>query len=198
MRQFVVIGHEVPTTPDFPLADLPGGAGRMDLLARSITAALLRSHGLRADVRFRLVLGDAFTLRFEGQELQGLNPDERSTAARVRSALEQREGAIGHQAIETSPGIYLSRRGVEAALRDVAEEGTLLQLHEDGTPIVEHAPPADPVFVLSDHRDFTDEEQALLEELGAERVSLGPDAIHADHAISVVHNYLDTGGYERY
>lgn len=198
MRQFVVIGHEAPTTPDFPLEDLPGAAGRLDLLSRSITAAFLRSHGLREDVRFRLVLSDEFTLRFEGSELQGLNPDERSTAARVRSALQQREGAIGHQAVETSPGIYLSRRGVEAALQDAAGEGTLLQLHEDGTPIVEFDTPADPVFVLSDHLDFTEEEQALLDELDAERVSLGPNAIHADHAISVVHNYLDTDGYDRY
>lgn len=198
MRQFVVIGHEAPTSPDFPLDDLPGAAGRLDLLSRSITAAFLRSHGLREDARFRLVLGDEFTLRFEGRELQGLNPDERSTAARVRSALEQREGAIGHQAIETSPGIYLSRRGVETTLRDAAEAGTVVQLHENGTPIAERDPPADPVFVLSDHRDFTDEEQALLDELGAQRVSLGPEAIHADHAISVVHNFLDTDGYERY
>lgn len=198
MRQFVVIGHEAPTTPDFPLEDLPGAAGRLDLLSRSITAALLRSHGLREDVRFRLVLGNEFTLRFEGRELQGLNPDERSTAARVRSALEQREGAIGHQAVETSPGIYLSRGGVEAALQGAAGEGTLLQLHENGKPIVECDTPDDPVFVLSDHQDFTEREQALLDELDAERISLGPNAIHADHAISVVHNYLDTEGYERY
>jgi tRNA (pseudouridine54-N1)-methyltransferase len=30
---------------------------------------------------------------------------------------------------------------------------------------------------------------------GHVRVSLGPERIHADHAIVVAHNYLDTDGY---
>jgi tRNA (pseudouridine54-N1)-methyltransferase len=198
MRQFVVLGHEAPTTPDFSLEDLPGSAGRLDVLCRCLNAAFFRSHGIRENVRVRLVLGDEFTLRFEGSELQGLNPDERSTAARIRSALERRDEAIGHQAVETSPGIYLSRRGVEAALRDAAEEGQLLQLHENGGPIVEGDVPADPVFALSDHQDFTDAEQHLLEDLDARRIRLGPTAIHADHAITVAQNFLDTDGFETF
>ncbi|WP_136689370.1 tRNA (pseudouridine(54)-N(1))-methyltransferase TrmY [Halorhabdus amylolytica] len=198
MRQFVVIGHEAPTTPDFPLDDLPGVAGRLDVLCRCVNAALFLSHGIREDVRLRLVLGDTFTLRMEGEKVRGLHPDERSTAARIRSALERSDEAIGRQSVETSPGIYLTRQGVEPTLRDAAEEGTLVQLHEDGEPIAESDPPADPVFVLSDHRDFTAEEAILLDELGARRVRLGPRALHADHAITVVQNYLDTDGFERY
>ena len=198
MRQFVVIGHEVPTTPEFSLKDLPGAAGRLDVLCRCVNAALFLSHGIREDVRLRLVLGDAFTLRIEGSEVRGLHPDERSTAARIRSALEHSDEAIGHQAVETSPGIYLSRMGVEATLRDAATEGTLVQLHEEGISLVKRETPDDPVFVLSDHRDFTPEEQALLDELDTRRVSVGPRALHADHAITVMQNHLDTDGYERY
>jgi len=198
MRQFVVIGHEAPTTPEFPLDDLPGAAGRLDLLCRAVNAALFLSHGIREDVRLRLVLGDTFTLRIEGDAVRGLHPDERSTAARIRSALAERDAAIGHQPVETSPGIYLSRMGVEATLRAAAEEGTLVQLQESGTPVVDGGIPDDPVFVLSDHHDFTADEQALLEELNARAISLGPRAIHADHAITVIQNYLDTDGFERY
>ncbi|MFW5956463.1 MAG: tRNA (pseudouridine(54)-N(1))-methyltransferase TrmY, partial [Halorhabdus sp.] len=76
--------------------------------------------------------------------------------------------------------------------------GQLCQLQEDGDPIVERGPPTDPVFVLSDHLDFTDEEQSLLDELGADQIRLGPVAIHADQAITIAQNYLDTDGYERY
>ncbi|WP_135663892.1 tRNA (pseudouridine(54)-N(1))-methyltransferase TrmY [Halorhabdus rudnickae] len=198
MRQFVVIGHEVPTTPDFPLDDLPGAAGRLDVLCRSVNAALFLSHGIREDVRLRLVLGDTFTLRVEGSEVRGLHPDERSTAARIRSALERSDEAIGHQAVETSPGIFLTRRGVKPTLREVAEEGTLIQLHEDGEAITTGEPPDDPVFVLSDHRDFTAAEATHLDELGARQVRLGPRALHADQAITVAQNYLDTNGFERY
>jgi len=60
------------------------------------------------------------------------------------------------------------------------------------------APPAEPTFVLSDHDEFTDEEAALLADRAAHRGSLGPRALHAEHAITVAHNYLDTEGYTRY
>jgi tRNA (pseudouridine54-N1)-methyltransferase len=195
MRQFVVSGHDAPTTPDFSLDDLPG-AGRLDVLCRAITAAFLLSHDIREDVRVRVVLADEFTLRFEGSELRRLNPDERSTGALVRNALEQREEAIGHIAVETSPGVYLSRRDFEAALDAAGSEGTVVQLHAAGTPAVELDPPSDPVFVLSDHHDFTDPEQQIIEAAASGRVSLGPRPLHGDQAITVAHHWLDTGGYD--
>lgn len=198
MRQFVVTGHDVPTTPEFSLDDLPGGAGRLDLLARCVTSALVLSHGIREDVRAHLVLADAYTVTFDGSALRNFNPDERSTAARVRNALEEREEAIGHVPVETSPGVSLSRRDFEATLENAAGNGTVVQLHEAGTPAVDVDPPTDPVFVLSDHHDFTEEETALLEDVADERLSLGPKAIHADHAICAAHNYLDTDGFTSY
>ncbi len=197
MRQFVVLGHDAPTTPDFSLDDLPG-AGRLDLLARSVTSALLLSHGIRDDVRVHLVLGDAYTLRVDGATVRNLNPDERSTAARIRAALEEREEAIGHVPVETSPGVELTRMGTEATLERVAEDGTVVQLHEDGTAAAAVDPPDDPVFVLSDHRDFRADEAALLDDLADEQVSLGPECLHADQAITVAHHWLDTDGYEHW
>ena len=198
MRQFVVTGHDAPTTPDFSLDDLPSGAGRLDVLCRCLNSAFFLSHAIREDVRASLVLADTFTVEFDGRELRRLNPDERSTAARIRGALEQREEAIGHIPAEASPGVSIRRVGFEQTLRDVAEESTVVELHEEGTPVVDVDPPENPTFVLSDHHDFTDEEAALLDELSDERVRLGPHAVHADHAITVAHNYLDTAGYTEY
>jgi tRNA (pseudouridine54-N1)-methyltransferase len=86
MRQFLIVGHDAPTTPDFSLKDLPG-AGRLDVLCRYVTAAFVLSHDIRTDVRVRLVLDDTVTVRFEGSDLRRLNPDERSPAALVRTAL---------------------------------------------------------------------------------------------------------------
>ncbi|WP_058992693.1 tRNA (pseudouridine(54)-N(1))-methyltransferase TrmY [Haloarcula sp. CBA1127] len=198
MRQFVIIGHDAPTTPEFSLDDLAGAAGRLDVLCRCVTSAFFLSHAIREDVRVHLVLSDEYTVTFEGSDLRRLNPDERSTAALIRKALEEREEAIGHIPVETSPGVSLTRRGFEGTLDDVARRGTVVKLHEDGDPIVGLAPPSDPVFVLSDHHDFRDEEAALLADRADERVSLGPKALHADHSITVAHNYLDTAGFERY
>lgn len=194
MRQFIVVGREAPTTEDFSLDNLTG-AGRMDLLARCVTASFLLSHGLRENVRTSLVLGDEFTVRFEGSELRQLNPDERSTAALIRTALGEREEAIGHMEVETSPGVYLSRLGFEATLSRAGEEGTVLQLHEDGRPVSELDPPANPLFVLSNHRDLHPDDADALAEARDENISLGPERLHADHAITVAHNWLDTGGF---
>ena len=198
MRQFVIIGHDAPTTPEFSLDDLAGAAGRLDVLCRCVTSAFFLSHAIREDVRVHLILGDEYTVTFEGSDLRRLNPDERSTAALIRKALEERAEAIGHIPVETSPGVSLTRRGFEGTLDDVTRRGTVVQLHEDGDPIVDVVPPSDPVFVLSDHHDFRDEEAALLADHADERVSLGPKALHADHSITVAHNYLDTTGFEQY
>ncbi|WP_435196306.1 tRNA (pseudouridine(54)-N(1))-methyltransferase TrmY [Natronomonas sp. EA1] len=198
MRQFIVLGHEAPTTPEFPLDDLPSAGGRIDVLCRCVNSAFFLSHAIREDVRVYLVLADEFTVRFEGSELRRLNPDERSTAALIRKALEQREEAIGHMEATPAPGVYLSRRGFASILEEAAADSTVIQLHEDGTPVVDVEPPENPLFVLSDHRDFTDEEESLLAAAATERVRIGPEILHADHAITVTHNWLDTEAYTRY
>jgi tRNA (pseudouridine54-N1)-methyltransferase len=195
MRTFVVVGHDAPTTPDFSLDDLPG-AGRLDVLCRCLTSAFLLSHGIRERVEVRLVLADAFTLRFDGATLRRLNPDERSTAARIRNALEQRAEAVGQLPVETSPGVSLRRVGFEQTLADL--EGTVCQLHAEGTPATAVDPPSDPVFVLSDHHDFQHDEASALADARDHQIALGPEAVHADQAITVAHNWLDTGGFETY
>lgn len=194
MRQFIVVGHEAPTTAGFSLDDLPG-AGRLDALCRCVTAALLLSHDIRETVRVRLVLGDEYTVRFEGSDLQGLNPDERSTGALVRNALDRRQEAVGHVPVETSPGVSIVRRGFEGALDAASDQGAVIRLDGGGTPAVDVSPPPDPVFVLSDHLNFTDPEGRVLAEVASERVSLGPRRLHGSQAITVAHNWLDTDGY---
>jgi tRNA (pseudouridine54-N1)-methyltransferase len=191
MRRFVVLGHTAPTDPDFSLDDLAGGAGRLDVLARAVNSAFFLSHALREPVRVFLVLSDAVTIRLEGVELRYMNPDERNIAGLLKQALAARSEAIGHSEVESTPGIYVSNRGFEAVLQAVAREGTVVQLHEDGEPMADAEPPENPAFVLSDHQDFTPAEQALLDEHADRRLSVGPKPLHADHTITVVHNYLD-------
>ncbi|WP_373190219.1 tRNA (pseudouridine(54)-N(1))-methyltransferase TrmY [Halolamina sp.] len=198
MRQFLVTGHDAPTDDSFSLDNIAGGAGRLDVLCRCVNAAFFLSHDIREEVRVHLVLSDAYTVRFEGSDLRRLNPDERSTAALIRGALEQREEAIGHQPVESSPGVSLYRMGFEATLEAAARNATVVQLHEDGAPLVDAEPPTDPLFVLSDHHDFAPAERELLADAADRRVRVGPERLHADHTITVAHNHLDTDGYTRY
>ena len=198
MRQFIILGHDAPTTPEFSLSDLTGGAGRLDVLCRCVNAGLFRSHGIREDVRVHLVLNDEYTVRFDGSTAKRLYPNERAVASRIQGALEAKADAIGHQPAEVSPGVELYRMGFASTLEAVAREGTVVELHEDGEPLVDAAPPADPVFVLSDHHDFTADEAALLAETADRRLSVGPEVLHADQTMTVVHNWVDTAGYASY
>jgi len=195
MRHFVVRSHTLSADADVSLDDLPG-TGRLDLLARCVTSALLYSHGSRDDARISLVV-DGYVIGFDGGTLRRLNPDERSTAARIRDALEAREGAIGSMAATPSPGVSIRKGGLASVLDALGSGSTIVELHAEGRPIAEASPPSDPVFVLSDHREFTDEESALLERRADERLSLGPKPLHADQAITVAHNHLDTDGDTR-
>lgn len=170
----------------------------IDVLCRCVNSAFFFSHDIREAVRIHLVLADEYTVRFDGAELRRLNPDERSTAALIRGALEGREAAIGHQPVETSPGVSLSRMGLEETLSRASRRSTVVQLHEAGEPLAETEPPADPLFVLSDHRDFTNAEREYLAEAADQRVRVGPKRLHADHAITVAHNYPDTAGFSTY
>jgi tRNA (pseudouridine54-N1)-methyltransferase len=208
MRQFVVVGHDVPTDPDaISLSDIPG-AGRLDLLCRCVAAGVFLSHGIRERVRVHLVVADEFTVTFDADTLRHLHPDERNVAARVRDALAAKPDAIGHMPADVSPGVELRRMGLSATLDRLVGDGagadggpadpTLVQLHENGDPLVDAEPPEDPVFVLSDHNDFTEEESAALETAAERRVRVGPERLHADHTITVVHNWLDTDGYASY
>ena len=195
MREFVVLGHTAPIEPGYSLDDLAGGAGRLDVLCRCVTAGLLVSHGIREDARVWLCLRGALAIRFEGAELRHLSPDERSTASLIAHALAASDRTVGHAEVESTPGIYVSKRDVETVLRSAADRGPLVHLDVDGTPITSLSPPPRVTFVLSDHQPFTAAERELLDELADHRVSLGPVALHADQAITIAHNYFDTGGW---
>jgi len=303
MRRFLILGHSAPIEPDFHLNDLPGGAGRLDVLCRAVGASLLVSHGIRTDVQTILLLRNQVRIRIDGRHVKRLNPDERSTAALIRKALsavadtdvasgngvvreapgprignsgafeeastgsavpgpvdptdpregaigsagafsagsavpgpvdptdpregaigsagafsagsavpgpvdpaDPREGAIGspgafsagsavsgparHKETQSTPGIHVSRCTLETALDDLLATGASpIVLHENGTSADSFGFPSDPAFILSDHSDYTEEEQRMLADLP--RVSLGPRPLHTSQAITIAHYLLD-------
>lgn len=196
MRRFIVIGHEAPIDPAFSLDDLPGSAGRLDILCRCVVAALLRSHGVRADAEIITLHQDTVAIRFDGEAISRLNPDERSTAARFRQALEARSRAVGRMEVEVAPGLFVAHRDLEAVLAECP--GAVIQLHPQGDAVTGLPTSRDVTFVLSDHHSFSQSDQQHLDRVIDRRISLGPVPIHADQAITVVHNYLDTDGYRQY
>ncbi len=190
MRTFVIVGHKAVTSPKFSLNDLPGGAGRMDIIVRCINASLFLSHDLRRDVdTYAILLGEPsppVTIRFNGEKVRYLSPDERSAAALIKKALEKGAPASGEE--ESTPGVYISRRSFEDVINGLS---SIIYLHEDGEDIRKVVLKGEEAFVLSDHQNLTPEEEAILEKKGAKRVSLGKKLYHADHCIVMVNHELD-------
>ena len=192
-RFFIVLGHTAAITPDFTLNDLPGNAGRLDILCRCVTAAFCLSHGIRADAHVYLILRDQITVRFDGAKLKRLNPDERSTGALIKHALEILPAVLPGAERESTPGVFISLRGLEGVLQDLESKGVEpFVLHEQGQDIGTARMKEPAAFILSDHQDFTLGEETRLRR--CQRLSLGPRVLHADHCISIVHNELDRRG----
>lgn len=185
MVRFAVVGHRARTAGDFSLNDLPGGAGRMDVLCRCVNSAFFLSHDIRRDAECILVLlgepDPPKTILFRGDELRYLSPDERSAASLIKKALSIPCGA---EYRESTKGVYVRRGGLEGVL---AEHGFVL-LDEGGADIRELDTLPD-AWLLSDHMDFSEDEADLTADLP--RVSVGPRILHADHTMTVVLNECD-------
>lgn len=184
MPRFAIIGHKAVTSPDFSLNDMPGGAGRIDIMCRCINTSFFLSHDLRHDVECYLILkgGEQIkTLRFSGNTIRSLNPDERSGGALIKKGLSK---PAGEEFVKAADGIHIRTAGLEKLL----SEYPFAVLDENGTDIrtVEKLPEN---FILSDHMNFTEEEAELLK--GLPKYSVGPRVLHADHTITVLLNEFD-------
>ncbi|MFB6174943.1 MAG: tRNA (pseudouridine(54)-N(1))-methyltransferase TrmY [Candidatus Nanohalobium sp.] len=191
MTKFVVLAHEAPTRAKINLNNL-AGEGRIDLVARTVNSALLKSHGIREENELFLIFQDELVIHFNGEEVGGVNPDERSIAGLLNRAIKQRY----REGEKVSHGVKVKEKGLGQLLESFEEE--VFVLKEGGRSLPGSGPGEDAVFVLSDHRDFKNEELEALNSAGAEEVSVGPEVIHTDDAVAVVNNFFDTAGFREY
>jgi tRNA (pseudouridine54-N1)-methyltransferase len=185
MTSFAVIGHIARTDGAFSLNDLPGTGGRMDVLCRCVNSSLFLSHDLRRDTVCYLVLcgepAGPKTVRFLGSDVRSLSPDERSAGALIKKALSI---PVGSEYRDAVPGISVRKGGLARLLSEHA-----FAVLDEGGPDVRQAKKLPDAFLLSDHLNFTNEEESLL--AACPRYSVGPVCLHANHAITLVHNELD-------
>lgn len=193
MKQFIIIGHKAATAP-FSLNDIPGAAGRMDILCRCVNAALFLSHDLRRDVRVYLVLkgepDPPKLIRFDGAKVRYLSPDERSAASLIKKALEKNAQEFW---TESMPGVSIRRGDFGELLRELNRR--IIYLREDGED-VRGKLFEEPLFVLGDHLGLTDEEEKIIEGYEHEIINVGPLSLHADHCIVLLHNEMDRKEYK--
>jgi tRNA (pseudouridine54-N1)-methyltransferase len=197
MKDFVIIGHKALTTGDFSLNDLPGSAGRMDILCRCINSALFLSHGMRRDINVHLVLlgepNPGKIIRFNGKELKYLNPDERSSGALIKKALEK--DVLDYENRST-PGVWIRKGNLQQLLEEFAEkERSIYYLREDGDDIRKISSSLnDAVFILGDHMGVTEDEESIIEKYASKTLNIGPLSLHSDHCITIILNEIDRAG----
>ena len=184
-RNFVIIGHRAHTAADWKLDDLCGGAGRLDVLVRCVTASLWKSHGIRKESDVWLILNGPpnapITVHFSGKNIRYLNPDERSTAALIRNGLIKYKNESN--LMETSPGITMERIGLEEVLKKLPNP---ILLSEDGKDKITN----EETFILGDDKDPTEEEMKILEKLP--KISLGNESLLSSACIILIHHRLDS------
>ena len=190
-RHFAIIGHDAPSTGKLHLNDLAGGAGRVDVLARAVNTALFISHGIRnnSTITIHLMGGDIpRRVKFDGNILRGVHPDERSISGHIRSIMKRPVPPIGIWQ-ESSTGVSHSGGNVRETLIEWGREGVVSYvLDVEGVRLKDEGETS-MGFILSDHLPFTDEEKGLLE--GCQKVSLGSEWLQGHACIAIVHHILD-------
>ena len=183
-RNFVIIGHRAHTVADWKLDDLCGGAGRLDVLVRCVTASLWKSHGIRKETNVWLILNGPpnapITVHFSGEKIRYLNPDERSTAALIRNGLIKYKNQ--NDALETSPGITMERIGLEDVLMKLPNP---VLLSETGKDNIGNSA----TFILGDDKDPTESEMKILNSL--EKAKVGETSLLTSACITLIHHFLD-------
>lgn len=188
-RHFYVKSN-AKTSPSINLKDLPGSAGRLDIIARCINAAFWLSYGIRKNVVFHTILhgepNPPIYIRFEGEKLKKVSPDERSIAIFIGKALKKFDES---KEIESTPGIFVSRKSFQELLEENKDKNFYL-LDENGKDVGK-LKIKNPFFILGDNMDLLPEEKELLARYDAIPVSLGKISYLSSHCIAILNWLMD-------
>lgn len=187
-------------------------SGRVDLLARCVSASLFVSFGLRPVCVWIVLGGSGLTLCCRGESAEGLHPDERTLASAMRrTLLSEQAGGRGvaplgwsvHEGDEIDtllPRLLNSTR--EGALHPPSsQEVCLLVLDEAGDALPSALASQTKgnigrtVLVVGGHQGFTTLEQQAIDDcvarFGGLRVRVSPIPLLASHCIVLAHAALD-------
>jgi len=188
-RAFLLVANHAVATDDIDLADLPGAGGRFDVVARFVARTLLTSHGIREDTQAVVYFdrGDeeSVALRMLGEEVSGLRPDERSTAARLAKALGSTPMPVWQDVDE---GAQTRVVDLETLVAELPDPVTLL---DEAGDRLETLDVSSGTFVVGDHEGLTSDQRSLVADRALYVASVGPVSLQADQVATIVNNELD-------
>lgn len=194
MREFILLARRAVTRP-FKLNDLPGSAGRMDLVCRCISSALWISNDLRRDTSIHVVLcgppSPPRIITFYGKSLKGVNPDERNIASHINKALKVGISLKLGETVEVSPGIEISKKSFESLVKEKMKDSQMFYSHPKGKDVREIEFEKDTCFIVGDYIGLPRKTESLLKRLRIKKISVGPLVYFASHVIVIINNELD-------
>jgi len=194
MREFILLSLKGKTSPDFNLEDLPG-AGRIDLVCRTVSNILFISNALRRDTIVHISLNGPKSppkmITFNGDELKGVEPDERSIATVIKTALKHSANLQQDEEKEVSPGVFISNKSFERLVKEKSKRCQLIYLHPKGEDIREAKFEENFLVIFGDYIGLPKNTEKLIERLGAKKISIGPIMLFASHCPVIIHNELD-------
>ena len=199
MKDFIIIGNKAVTGGKISLNDLPGSAGRMDVLCRCVTASLFISFGMRRDVNVHLVLkgepGPEKIVRFNGETMRSLNPDERSSGSLIQKALLL-DAVESEQ--QSTTGVFVRTGNLKCLLDEFKNDRPIYYLKEDGKDILDRiqnetdsAALENGVYILGDNQGVFESDEKTIEDAGASKISVGPISLLSSQCIALILNALD-------
>ena len=188
-RHFYVKSN-AKTSPNINLRDLPGSTKRIDIIARCINSAFWLSYGIRKNVVFHTILhgepNPPVYIRFEGEKLRKVSPDERSIAIFIGKALKKFEEG---KEIESTPGIFVARKTFRELLEENRDKN--FYLLDEGGQFIENVEIKNPFFILGDNLDLLPEEKKMVEEYGGRKISIGRKSYLSSHCIAILNWWMD-------
>jgi len=193
MRHFVIKFRKAPTDPTLiNLKDLPG-SGRIDVISRVVNSAFWLSWNIRKDVNLHIILAGPpnppVYIRFEGERMKKVSPDERNIACFIKKALEN---VIDNEELEFNPGIFVSKKDLDSVLEKLSKEKIpFYLLEESGVSINSIKLVDNAVFILGDHQGFSKSDLQIIEKFRPIKVSLGKISYTTSHCIVILNYLLD-------
>lgn len=179
MRRFLLKASRA-ATGDFSINNIPG-AGRMDVVCRSITSALWLSDKLRDDTIFFALLegkpNGPKLLTFNPLKMKRFYPDERNIASHIRLALLGKQKSIKIENISFKD--FINQTKSQIIVLDKYGEDIKRVYIED-----------DVLFILGDDKGLDVDDMNFLKDKSI-KVSIGKKNYLASQVISIVQNELD-------
>lgn len=194
MREFI-LKASTATTADFSLNDLPG-AGRMDVVCRSINSAFWVSDGLRKDTKMYIVLEGKpnlpLTVEIDSKKIKRFSPDERNIASHIKIAINKFNELKG--AVESEPGVTIMNKRFEELIREKNKDVEMIYLDQNGSDIRKFKFKKDICCILGDHLGLDENTKKFLDGFKIKKISVGPYTYLSSTVIAVIYNELDRRG----